>query len=98
MRKVSGLYLYETLSLSLGKVFEMYVDKILPNIMLCIADPKEQVRRAAINSNKAIMGRLSNHAIKVVLPIYLKGLSTDNWKSKLAAVEALGNMAYCAPR
>jgi hypothetical protein len=44
------------------------------------------------------MGRLSNHAIKVVLPIFLKGLSTDNWRSKLAAVEALGNMAYCAPR
>ena len=40
-RKVAGLYLYETLTHSQGKVFEMNVEKILPNIMLCIADPKE---------------------------------------------------------
>ena len=44
------------------------------------------------------MGRLSNHAIKQVLPIFLNGLAIDNWRSKLAAVEALGNMAFCAPR
>ena len=48
IRKIAGLYLYETLSFSMGKVFEMQVEKILPNIMLCIADQKEQVRKAAI--------------------------------------------------
>jgi flagellar motor component MotA len=47
MRKISGLYLYETLTISLGKVFEMNVEKILPDIILCISDPKEHVRRAA---------------------------------------------------
>lgn len=41
LRKVSGLYLYETLTISLGKIFEMNVEKILPNIMQCISDPKE---------------------------------------------------------
>ena len=64
LRKVSGIYLYETLSISLGKVFEMNIEKILPNIMLCVSDPKDIVRRAAIQANKTIMGRLSNHAIK----------------------------------
>jgi hypothetical protein len=33
MRKISGLYLYETLTISLGKVFEMSVEKILPDII-----------------------------------------------------------------
>jgi hypothetical protein len=33
MRKISGLYLYETLTISLGKVFEMNVEKILPDII-----------------------------------------------------------------
>jgi len=44
------------------------------------------------------MGRMSNHAIKQVLPIFLNGLYVENWRSKLASVEALGNMAFCAPR
>lgn len=44
------------------------------------------------------MSKLSNHAIKQVLPIFLKGLENDNWRSKLASVEALGNTAFCAPR
>lgn len=48
LRKVSGLYLYETLSISMGKVFEMQVVKVLPNIMQCISDHKENVRKAAI--------------------------------------------------
>lgn len=47
MRKISGLYLYETLTISLGKVFEMNVEKILPDIILCISDSKDHVRKAA---------------------------------------------------
>lgn len=64
MRKISGLYLYETLTISLGKVFEMYVEKILPNIIMCISDSKENVRKAATQANRTVMSRLSNHAIK----------------------------------
>lgn len=48
MRKISGLYLYETFTFSLGKVFEMQVERILPDIMQTISDPKENVRRAAL--------------------------------------------------
>ena len=98
LRKVAGLYLYETLAISLGKQFEMYLLKILPNILDSIADQKENVRRAALNANKYIMGKFSNYAIKQALPIFLKGLDIDNWRSKLASVEALGSMAYCAPK
>ena len=32
LRKISGLYLYETLSFSLGKAFEMHIQTVLPNI------------------------------------------------------------------
>ena len=56
------------------------------------------VRKAANQTNKAIMSRFSNHAIKSTLPLFLKGLEVDNWRSKLASVDALGNMAYCAPK
>jgi len=30
--------------------------------------------------------------------MFLEGLKTDNWRGKYSAVEAIGNMAYCAPK
>jgi hypothetical protein len=30
--------------------------------------------------------------------MFLEGLKTDNWRGKYAAIEALGDMAYCAPK
>lgn len=44
------------------------------------------------------MGIFSNYAIKQALPQFLKELETDNWRSKFSTVEALGNMAFCAPK
>lgn len=32
------------------------------------------------------------------MPQFLKQLEDDNWRSKISTVEALGNMAYCAPK
>ena len=44
------------------------------------------------------MANFSNYAIKQALPQFLKQLEDDNWRSKISTVEALGNMAYCAPK
>jgi hypothetical protein len=30
--------------------------------------------------------------------MFLEGMDTDNWRGKYAAVEAVGNMALCAPK
>jgi hypothetical protein len=45
-----------------------------------------------------IVMNFSNHAIKQVVPLILVQLQEDNWRVKYAAVEALGNMALCAPK
>lgn len=45
------------------------------------------------------MSDFSNLAIKKTLPKFLDELERDeNWRSKFASVEALGNMAFCAPK
>lgn len=45
------------------------------------------------------MLQFSNFAIKQAMPTFLKNLdSQDNWRSRLSTVEALGSMAYCAPK
>jgi HEAT repeat protein len=98
LRLQAGLQLYETLSFSQGKAFEPFAKQILPNIMNCISDPREQVRQCANAANQQIIKNFSNYAIKQVVPMFLEGLKNDNWRGKFAAVEAVGNMAYCAPK
>jgi hypothetical protein len=63
-RKCSGLYLYECLSIVMGKAFEVYLPKIFNNILGSIADNKEAIRSAALSALKTIMKYFSNLAIK----------------------------------
>ena len=82
----------------MGRSFELYLDIIFPHILSSISDQKEVVREASLSALKQIMANFSNHAIKNALPQFLTQLETDNWRSKISTVEALGNMAYCAPK
>jgi hypothetical protein len=66
--------------------------------MNCISDARESVRSCANAANMQIVMNFSNHAIKQVVPLILVQLQEDNWRVKYAAVEALGNMALCAPK
>jgi hypothetical protein len=96
--KIAGLYLYETLSITLGKSFEIFLEKVIDNILSQFADSKEEVRIASKQAMKAVMKNLSGYAVKKLLPVFIEGIQRDNWRSKMASSEALGNIAYCAPR
>lgn len=82
----------------MGHSFEVYTSRVLPSILACVSDQKEPVRVAASDALKTIMGCFSNFAIKQALPQFLAELKNDNWRAQLSTVEALGNMAYCAPK
>ena len=98
IRKQAGLWFLDTLAFSMGRAFEVYLEEIFPLILGAISDNKEPVRNAALGALKTIMANFSNYAIKRALPQFLEELKKDNWRSKYATVEALGNMAYCAPK
>ncbi|CAG8555168.1 3621_t:CDS:10, partial [Cetraspora pellucida] len=93
-----ALFAFETLSQSLGRLFEPYVIQILPLLLVCFGDAHPDVREATSDTARAIMSKLSGHCIKLILPTLLAGLEDRQWRTKKGSIELLGSMAFCAPK
>eukprot|EP00753_Platysulcus_tardus_P005743 PLAT13672.1.p1 GENE.PLAT13672.1~~PLAT13672.1.p1 ORF type:complete len:1322 (+),score=843.05 PLAT13672.1:114-3968(+) len=91
-----ALLAIDTLSEFLGQLFEPYVISAIPLLLAAHAD-SGAVREAAQTAARGVMGRLTVHGVKLVLPMVLKSLSARRWRTKQAAIRLLGSTAYCAP-
>lgn len=93
-----ALFAFECMCYTLGRLFEPYVVKILPLLLVSYGDNHSEVREATEMAAKAVMANLSGHGVKLVLPAVLKGLEERAWRSKQGSVEMLGAMSHCAPK
>lgn len=93
-----AMFAFETLSGTLGRLFEPYVIKILPLLLTCLGDTSTDVREATSDAARVIMSKISGHGVKLILPSLLEALEDRQWRTKKGAIELMGAMAYLAPK
>ncbi|KAH7334649.1 translational activator GCN1 [Rhizoctonia solani] len=92
------VFVFETLSATLGRLFEPYIPLILPLLLGAFGDGTPDVREATIDASKVIMANMSGYGVKLILPTLLETLEEKQWRTKKGSIELLGTMAYCAPK
>ena len=94
-----GVFLaYELLSMMLGHVFEPYVIRIVPQLLVGFGDSSADVREACLDASKTCFASLTSFGVKRILPTLLDGLDESQWRSKKGACDSLGAMAYLDPQ
>ncbi|KAH9007605.1 ARM repeat-containing protein [Lactarius deliciosus] len=93
-----AMFALETLSSSLGRLFEPYAIHALPLLLSAFGDSTPDVRESATDAARVIMRNMSGYGVKLILPSLLSGLDERQWRTKKGSIELMGMMAYCAPR
>lgn len=96
--KEGSLFAIELCCSRLGILFEPYVIVLLPALLKAFSDSNDHVRSAADNTVGLIMGNLSGHGVKLVMPAVLEAFDEPEWRTRIASIKMLGSMSHCAPK
>ncbi|PYI28244.1 ARM repeat-containing protein [Aspergillus indologenus CBS 114.80] len=97
-QRQGALLAYELFATILGRTFEPYVIRIVPQLLASFGDVNADVRDACLDAAKACFSNLSSYGVKQILPTLLDGLDDTQWRSQKGACDLLGAMAYLDPQ
>ena len=93
-----ALFACEALCTGLGFLIEPFVTRILPLLLRATGDGSADVPEASRTASKAAMRVLTGYGVKLIMPSLLNAISDPAWRTKVAAIRMLGNMAFCASK
>lgn len=97
-RKIGALIGIEVFMTMLGRLFEPYVSQLLPSLLICYGEATTNVREIADESSKTLMRYLSATGVRLIMPVLLKAIDQDAWRTKVGSVQLLASMGNCAPK
>ncbi|KAJ7760500.1 armadillo-type protein [Mycena metata] len=71
------MFAFETLSTTLGRLFEPYITYVLPLLLTSFGDSTADVREATQDAARIIMGNMSGYGVKLILPSLLSGFGRE---------------------
>lgn len=66
--------------------------------MKLFGDSESEIRDLSTAVLNTSMSKLSGYGVKTILPSLLEGCASDNWRTKLSNLSALGSMAHLASK
>lgn len=97
-KKIGALIGIEVFTLMLGRLFEPYVSTLLPSLLVCYGDATTTVREVTDETTAALMKNMSATGVRLTLPVLLKAIDQDAWRTKVGSVQLLASMGHCAPK
>lgn len=77
-----------------GAQFAPYLSKIIPPILMGLADNDEEIRDMALRSGRLIVKNYAKVAIDLLLPELENGLNDTNYRIRLSSVELTGDLLF----
>ena len=87
-----SLFIY--LPACFGNSFANYLSKIIPPILLGLADEIESIRETSLRAGRLLVKNFATKAIDLLLPELDRGLADDSYRIRLASVELVGDLLF----
>lgn len=97
-KKVGALIGIEVFTSMLERLFEPYINQLLPHLLACYGDPTPTIREVTEETSRVLMRHMSATGVRLTLPVLLKAIDQDAWRTKVGSVQLLAAMGHCAPK
>ncbi|KAI9312237.1 armadillo-type protein [Dichotomocladium elegans] len=77
-----------------GGRFQPYLGRIIPPILMGLADESEFVRDASLRAGRMIVTNYATKAVDLLLPELEKGLFDNSWRIRQSSVQLVGDLLF----